>query len=393
MILLSVLWKRLKTDKVNTYLSSKGVLFFNKIWESPSFSSRSFFQKIFFVVLCVAEQFYLLGFHIHKFFKKNKIKSFPFKVLSIGNISAGGTGKSVLVRFLINELRSNGSIVLRGYKGKNEKSGDSFLVCDGEKLFCEVDFSGDEAFMLAKNSKVPVVVGRVKSKSCDLILEYSQKNNKKIDYVILDDGYQHHSINKDMEILLLDSRRPFENGHCLPAGRLREKDLSRADVVVLTHAESFEESQLVSMKKFINKKNPHIPIFAGKHAFSSFNDINFVPVSREKLLKKRFIIFAGIGSFQGFLDTIYNLEIEVVHTIEYPDHHVYSGGDIENIISYFYEYGAEGILTTQKDWQKIFSLLDNFEKERHFFYCLDIKFKFISKQDQDEFLRLVNSKI
>ena len=211
--------------------SRRFVFFLTNLWnKSLNKNSLSFFEKYFFKILCFFELFYKCVFFFKKkyknFFQKKFISS--FKIISIGNLSVGGTGKTVFSQFLIKNLENlKGSVVLRGYGGENEKTPENFLVSNGIDIFCDSFFCGDEAFMLANSLEVPIVIGKNKKKSC-LILEQFESNEKqKIDYIILDDAYQNFSIKKNVEILLLDAIKPFENGHCLPAGRLREKDLSR----------------------------------------------------------------------------------------------------------------------------------------------------------------------
>jgi tetraacyldisaccharide 4'-kinase len=385
---LNVRWKLKKTN-LKRYINSKYLSFLNGLWKRDSFFSFSLLQKIIFLFLCACEKFYLIGFRIDQLLKKRRVSQFPLKIISVGNLSTGGVGKSVFVRFLVENLDLASSIVLRGYRGKNEKNKRSFLVSDGQNVFCDVNFAGDEAFMFCSLLKVPVVIGASKNLSCELLVDFSRKREKKIDCVILDDGYQSSYIKKDAEILLLDARRPFGNEHCIPAGPLREKDLSRANLIVFTHSDEVNKSKLLEIQKLIFKKNFRKPVFFGKHVCKSFLDSDLNKVSKYTFKKKKVLIFAGIGSFSSFFDTAKNIGINIVFPISYPNHHSYTIEDIEYIIKCFERCGADSILTTQKDWHKISSLISKFEDKKLYFYSLDIDFEFLYKDNHCNFFNLL----
>lgn len=372
--------------------------YLNGVWEkSRDFSALSFFEKFFFIVLAVVfEPCYLLAFLFYKFFRINffRSKRFPFRVISIGNVSCGGVGKSVVTRFLAENLNGKGAVILRGYRGRNEKTKKSFLVSDGKEVFCDASFAGDEASMLARALSVPVVVGRNKAMSCNLISNFIDGGKDGIDYVLLDDGYQNFSVKKDLEVLLLDARRPLENGHCLPAGRLREKDFSRADLIILTRGDLVRKSRLAILKREISQKAPFKKVFIGRHANSVFRDWDFKKVDKGKLEGKKFVIFAGIGSFDGFVETAYKAGINVVSQIEYSDHHSYSLDDIKNIVLCCKKNSAFGILTTQKDWQKVEPLVFLLNQDDCcLFYCQEVLFEFLSQKDHDNFFKLIGERL
>ncbi len=369
--------------------------YLNGVWEkSRDFSRLTFFEKLFFIVLSfVFEPCYSLAFLFYKFFRINffRSKEFPFKVISVGNVSCGGVGKSVVTKFLAENLKGKGAVILRGYRGRNEKTRNSFLVSDGKEIFCDATFAGDEASMFARSLSVPVVVGKDKAKSCNLI---SNGGVSRVDYVLLDDGYQNYSVKKDLEVLLLDARRPLENGHCLPAGRLREKDLSRADLIILTRGDMVQKSRLEILKKEISKKEPFKKVFVGRHSGSVFRGWDFKKIDKGKLEGKKFVIFAGIGSFDGFVETVCNAGIDVVCKIEYRDHHSYSFDDIKNIIISCKKNSAFGVLTTQKDWQKVEPLISLLAQEdRCLFHCQEVCFEFLLQQDHDYFFKLIKERL
>jgi tetraacyldisaccharide 4'-kinase len=360
------------------------------LWDKK-YKELSLTQKALFLILCFFEQFYKILFYSVGFFKSKIKKQYKCScsIISVGNLSVGGTGKSVFTLFLLKNLYPKKcAVVLRGYKGQNEKTGKSFLVSDGNQIFCTPEFCGDEAFMIAQAAKVPVVVGRNRAKSCRLLESYFENKKEKLDFIILDDAYQNFSVKKDFEFLLLDARRPFENGHCLPAGKLREKNYSRADFIILTHADLVSSEGLEKIKKDFLPKFDREKILSGMHEPTGliFNE-QFV--SAQEIGNKKFLVFAGIGSFDQFVFSVKKLGARVGKAIEFPDHHDYSREDLELISKYLKENFLDGAITTQKDFVKIFNLLKNFSDVKIPIYVLNISFDFLDKNNY-YFLSLKN---
>lgn len=332
-------------------------------------------NRFFFYILCFLELIYKAGFACFIFFKTKFCapKKFNFKVISVGNISVGGTGKSVFVQYLVKKYSDKKcAIVLRGYKGKNEKTGNSFLVTDGKQIFCEPDFCGDEAFMLAQNLKIPIIVGSNRAKSCELL----QEKFKDLDIVILDDAYQNFAVKKDEQYLLMDTRKPFENGHCLPAGMLREKDYSRADYIVLTHADLVSIKNLEDIKNNLLKDFDTSKIFSGRHKVDGLF-LNGKKVNLDEIESKNFLAFAGIGSFDQFVKSVEGLGVNVCRKINYKDHYKYKIDDLKNIQQIILDNNLSGAITTQKDFVKIYPIIKKaFNKDFFPIYTLNISFEF-----------------
>lgn len=368
-------------DKIKYYLIN--------YWErSLDPSQFSFIEKILFFFLVVVEKIYILIFRIVIFFKKimSPSKTFPFKVISVGNLSVGGTGKSVFVQYLIKALEpKKGAVVLRGYKSEAEKKGDSFLVSDGRHFFYDTTFVGDEAIMMASNLGVPVVVGSSRVKSCTIL-------ENTVDFVVLDDSYQNHSVQKDFEILLLDARRPFENGHCLPAGRLRENDYSRADVIVLTHANYVTDFDILKIKDKLSDKVDANSIFLGEHSFQGLYLEDKLQISRNDIVGKTVLAFAGIGVFDSFRSSVKALNFTKVLFKEFGDHHKYVRGDIEKLLNSVSLGNIDIIITTQKDWVKIKRFLTIFQDTDIQIYVLRVGFSFLGN-DKNDFLKRLTSKV
>jgi tetraacyldisaccharide 4'-kinase len=335
-------------------------LYIIKLWEKP--------EKIFFRALCFFEFFYKIGFflviRIKKKFGQTKISC---KIISVGNLSVGGTGKSLFVLFLTKKYFSKkmvGAILLRGY-GRAKKKSEAVEVSSVVKNV------GDEALMFASRAPALVVVGRDRVASARLAQRY-----KKIDYIILDDGYQNFQLKKDREILLIDARAPFGNGHCLPAGPLREKDFSRADVIILTHADEVEVGEIEKIKNNFLKKFDMQKIFTGKHAL----------VNGREIFEKKVLAIAGIGSFSGFINSVEKAGAMLVGTMQFPDHHFYTEQDVKNICEKAKGLGCDRIVTTSKDWQKLKFLVP----EKNIFFILEVAFEFLTEKEESNFFRLLS---
>ncbi len=173
------------------------------------------------------------------FYKKKMLKSerLPCKVISVGNVTVGGTGKTpmtIYVAELLNRLGYKVAILSRGYKGGAEKTGG--IVSDGRTIFMEPDMSGDEPFMLAAKLKnTPVIVGKNRFEAGMLAIK-----KFKPDIIVLDDAFQHLKLVRDINLVLSDCRRPFGNTHMLPRGTLREplSALLRGDAFILTRSDA-----------------------------------------------------------------------------------------------------------------------------------------------------------
>lgn len=371
-----------------------GGFFLNRLtmlWDSRrSFSQFLFFEKCCFCVLCVVEFFYCIGFrlvHSVKRFTRSSRDAFPFKIISVGNLSVGGTGKSVVVAFLVKQLADKHcAIVLRGYKGSVQRQKKSILVSDGQQVFADRFVCGDEAVMHAQTLRVPVVVGRNRALSCDLLKELSLQGSP-IKYVILDDAYQNSDVVKDVEIVLLDARAPLENGHCLPAGRLREKDLSRAHILILTHADLVSYCQLsLAVQQITSAGFPGDAIFCGKHRADGVYHLNLDCCSCCDIEHKKFLIAAGIGSFDGFVATVREQGICVCASYQFADHHPYTSNDVHALFDDMNQQLCDGIVVTTKDWVKLQPLLIHRADFLSLpIYVLRVVFEFLSAEEYSNF--------
>jgi len=315
-------------------------------------------------------------------------------VISVGNLTVGGTGKSVVVPFIISLLgQKSGAIVLRGYCGTNEATGHSLLVGDGKICMTSVRCSGDEAYFLAQSTSVRVVVNADKRKALHFLELWMKERGNSITYVVLDDGYQTRRVHKDIDIVLLDARAPFGNGHCLPAGPLRETDLSRADFIIMTHSRSISREDRVAIEQTLSLKCGRLfsktRLFWGYHHITGvFNHVK-KKQARKWVSEKTFHIFAGVGSFDGVLQSAREYGVNIRGTQEFEDHHTYTLNEVLALIRTT-QKTLDVLLTTEKDWVKIQMLLRRHKKE-HFcdlFFILHVKFSFLSTSQRNRFNKL-----
>jgi len=326
----------------------------------------------------------------------------PFTVIAVGNIGVGGSGKSVVVPFLVSLFGADAcAVMLRGYRGYAEKESKSYLLIPdgvfsldkkkliGEKVIDFPFFFGDEATMFFDTLSCPIVVGKNRVTSINL-LELYNFHKSAIKYLILDDAYQNHQVAKSFEILLLDARLPFGNGHCLPLGPLREKDVSRADCIILTHADQSSYEELHKTKNMLGGLFAYNRIFAGKHVSAGVFENNEILVLPSVLYTKKMLLVSGVGSFEGVVVTAQEAGIVVSLKYQLDDHHAYTIDDIDFVYSLVLKQGLDGIVTTAKDWVKLAPLLKAHSKDFPFsWFVLRVSFSFLTSHDHESFVRLL----
>jgi len=254
----------------------------------------------------------------------------PLKVISVGNITLGGTGKTpftmALAGILEENLKKNVCVLMRGY-------------------------GWDEQEMLKRNlADVPILVGEDRSRSSHKAVKLYGS-----DTAILDDGFQHWELARDLNIVLIDSRNPFGNGHLFPRGVLREpkKSLERADVVVFTKTDK-STAGIDNVRASVRKINDNAIFLEADHAPRHFYegrrkdiyDLSYVTA-------KKVILLSSIGDPEYFEETVRNLGAKVVEHIKFPDHHDYRAGDISRILGICDEKDFNFVVTTEKDIVKL----------------------------------------
>lgn len=280
---------------------------------------------IYLIVFGIIKRLYKLG--ILKAYKPNT------KVISVGNITTGGTGKTPFVIALAEEIKLNGrkpGVLIRGY-------------------------GGDEASILSGvlPKEVPVLVGKDRIKNI-------KENKYNVDIFILDDGFQHIKLFRDLDIVLIDSTRPFGNGFVLPAGTLREplSSLKRADIIILTKTDLGRDN-LGRIKEKITRINPSCPIFESVHRPLYFIEADSNKrISLDELKDKNVCLVSGIADNESFYNTVKSLGAIVEKAFFFDDHYQYTSNILEDIRKKCIELSLDTVITTQKDYvrmQKMFS--------------------------------------
>jgi tetraacyldisaccharide 4'-kinase len=307
-----------------------------------------------FLLFPVAYILYPCGFKIVRWFRGLHPYKSRFAVVSIGNISVGGSGKSVAVRYFLSLIgEEKCAVVMRGYGGKASRTKKPTCVASQGDILCDVAQAGDEAYALALSTKALVVVGGDKAASvawCEL------QKKQEITHIILDDGHQSWSVARDLDVVLVDGRAPLGNGHPLPLGPLREKDLSRADLIIITHAKDFSGEK---QKKITEKIQPllgrGVPIVWSAHHPAGVKQNNVVSVGAADLQGKDVVVLAGIGHPKGVVSSTKYLGMNVCATYFFPDHHSYSSDQLTCVVR---DAAGRPVITTEKDWVKIAPLRD-----------------------------------
>ena len=297
-------------------------------------------------------------------FEKGILKSgrLPCRVISVGNITAGGTGKTPVTMYLARLLRDAGwtaVVISRGYKGRSEKSGG--IVSNRETVLMGPDESGDEPFMMAAGlAGVPVLVG-----SDRLAMGRLAVSTFHPDVIILDDGFQHRRLFRDMDIVLIDDGSFTENMHLLPRGPLREpvSALSRADVIVLTRTSYPSTPSLDILARLAPGKpiftSSHVPYMCGVvRAGEMLSESGRAPAfgkshDFERLKRARVFVFSGIAKNKAFRDMMAKMAGPVAGELAFPDHHHYTAGDLLSIVNRAKSGSADFLVTTEKDYVKL----------------------------------------
>jgi tetraacyldisaccharide 4'-kinase len=302
-------------------------------------------------------------------FKVHKVDAV---VLCIGNITVGGTGKTPLVVWICNVIAQNYkyAILTRGYKAtQNSKLKTQNCI--------------DEPAMLVEScpeAKVIINPDRLAG-AAEAIDKYAAK------VLIMDDGFQHRRLGRDLDIVAIDATQPFGYGKLLPAGLLREpvSSLKRVDAVVITRCDQIADAELDELERKLRATNSEMVIARSIHAPDYAKSIDNNEISIKQLKGKKVFAFCGIGNPDAFLNTIKDLGAELAGSTIYDDHYHYTDACLADISERAGELGADLILTTQKDWTKVISnsrfQISDSQSTPPFAY-LAIEIKFLAGEDK-----------
>lgn len=288
-----------------------------------------------------------------------KQRSFVVPIISVGNLTFGGTGKTPFTLWLSEYLHSKQKhvmILMRGYKGKLENSGG--LIQAGKKINPDPADYGDEALLFARRlNDATVVVGKKRSENLSFYFPKVQP-----DVVLLEDGHQHIKIKRKLNIVLFDALMPLSRYHVAPLGYMREgfSALKDADLVVIGRADQAKPEKIESLKNLLR---PHLP--QGIH----FAEVGFRPngfynasydlvYTLDQIRNKKVILMAGIANPQSFFKLLEDLGAEILVTESFPDHHFFKPDEINALLSYAKSEDAL-IVTTEKDIVRIKKIVND----------------------------------
>ncbi len=281
---------------------------------------------------------------------KAGVSKIPVPVISIGNLTLGGTGKTPTVAWLVEQLMLKGqkpAVVSRGYGGRPK---DVMVVGDGKGSLMAAPPAADEAAMLARRYPgLLVLTGAERSFVANKAVEEFGA-----DVVVLDDGFQHLALHRDMDVVVVRGDCPFGNGKVVPAGALRESvsALERADAVLVT-GECLDRE-----REEIQSLIPDIPMCTGRLEPDAILDAGGEKTGLpDELQGAKVVAVSGLGNPHGFEKMLESLDVEITVHHEYPDHAHYALADGVRLVSSLQKTGAEFILTTEKDAAKLSRLL------------------------------------
>ncbi|MFI5380299.1 MAG: tetraacyldisaccharide 4'-kinase [Tepidisphaerales bacterium] len=268
-------------------------------------------------------------------------------VISVGNITTGGTGKTPMVRWLAEHLRLRGlppAVLMRGYKGKAGWSDEQDLL---RKMLGDVP-------VMAEPDRV--------AGAARLLQEHPQ-----VRAVLLDDGFQHRRLARDFDLVLVDATNPFGFGHVLPRGLLRERlsGLRRADAIVLTRSDLVAPERRRELEAVIHGWSPRAAIYRARHQLTGLRTARADPADSpdlrlEWLSGRRWIAAAGIGNPAALEQQLRNLPGTFCGGTWFADHHDFTNEDLTGLRRSADETHAEVLVVTEKDWTKLTRMAESF---------------------------------
>jgi tetraacyldisaccharide 4'-kinase len=314
-----------------------------------------------FLLIILSSIYSLLAKFRYRLYKNNilKQKEAEVPVISIGNITTGGTGKTPFTAFLLDNLKDKyrTAVISRGY-GAAENVEEPFLIKDGREIF--------------KGSKLA--------------------QRERAELILLDDGFQHYQLKRDLDVVILDAEDPFSNGRVLPAGYLREPctALKRADIFLINRSENIDFNKIQEIRKSLNTLSPdNKGVFAAETVLEKCISIADQAEKDADFLKdKKVFAFSGIGSPEAFKNSIKNAGGEVVSYRVFEDHYNYKKEDILTLLDQYESSNANLILTTEKDAVKLFDFAEIIGELP--FYYLTISMKI---DDNEKLMKVIKEKI
>ena len=307
-----------------------------------------------------------------------KSRAFDIPVISVGNITVGGTGKTPHVEYLINLLQHkfNVTVLSRGYKRQSK----GFVVATDKTLMSEI---GDEPYQIKKKfPKITVAVDNKRVHGIETLIE----TNKETDVVLLDDAFQHRYVKPGINILLVDYHRLIIYDKLLPAGRLREplSGKDRADIVIITKCpKNLRPMEYRVITKAMNLY-PYQQLFFTRLAY---NDLKHLYSEKTRTLEsisseEHVLLLTGIASPRQLREDL-TPYVKHLTPLRFPDHHNFTDDDIQRINDTFAQLPSPKIvITTEKDAARITNTLGFSQEIKDNIYSLPVKIKFLLEQDE-----------
>ncbi len=308
-----------------------------------------------------------------------KPRKLPAKVICIGNLTLGGTGKTPAVISVAQEAKKRGfkpCILTRGYRGTAK---DPCFVSKGKGSLLDAIQAGDEPVLMSSRlDGVPVIKG--KNRFFSGMYALRELGSDAVNMFILDDGFQHWSLHRDMDVVLIDASNPFGNGKLFPEGILREplSALGRADTVVITKTNTSCSKSIKAIEHEIKQHNAKAGLFLSFHKPAALIDVSGESESIELLNNRKVYAFVGIANPMHFRSMLASNGANIEQFKAFKDHHIYKQEDIDSIMK---EASGLDIITTEKDLMKLkdlelpenlYTLRIEFSVEKEFY---DIIFK------------------
>ena len=298
-------------------------------------------------VYCLGLEGYLWLERVHL----RKRSLLPVPVVSVGNLSVGGTGKTPFVQYLCREFAEQGwraAVLSRGHG--SEHGQNVLVVSDGNgNLLADAKQSGDEACLLAESLPGSmVVIGKDRRIAGKLAIERFAP-----DLIVLDDGFQYWQLERDLDIVLLDGAEPFANGHTLPRGLLREpkSHLNRAQIVVVTRADAAGQTQRATLREMISELSPKALVFFATHESDGWEALNDLAVGKAP---ENAFCFCGVARPDSFVKSVKSETVSLAgEPLTFDDHERYGEAVLRKVLVAAKESRASSIVTTQKDAVKI----------------------------------------
>lgn len=316
-------------------------------------------------------------------FKISKVNAF---VISVGNLTVGGSGKTPAVIFLAEMLKKYNKQIGVLSRGYGRSSFGYLFVSNGKTILTTVDECGDEMYLVSDELKVPTAVSERRVVGAKRLI-----NNSDVKVIILDDAFQHRWIHRNLDIVMIDQRFLLKTNSIeqkiLPLGLMREpfESLSRADIIIINRKFSGKaDIPEKVIEKFKNKI-----VFNGYYVATGIFDVkSHKEFSLEEFQGQKSLVVCGIAKPYSFLNILENNKIDITNKMIFTDHKNYTLKEIQNIRKKFYDTNTNSVLTTQKDAVKLIKFskdLDDID-----IYYLKIK---LMLDNQDEFEKLLINKI